>query len=89
LQRDIRDEEEDDHAYLVERYARIVDGIKRLYRYLEPSGMHAIEPIMRQADPQKPPQHQPKINNKTPQQCIAYYVDCHVTPPYYLFSSAI
>ena len=81
MQGNIRDDVEQENAYLVECNAGIVNRIEAFGRDLEPFAVKPIDPIMGEGEEQKPPEQERDIDYGTPQQHVANNLNCHLAPP--------
>jgi hypothetical protein len=54
MQGNVRDQVQQDNAYLVNRHPGVVKHVKLLYRKMKPTAMKRIHPIVRHNEEQKP-----------------------------------
>jgi len=83
MQGNIRDDVEQEDAYLVERDAGIVNRIEVFGRDLEPFAVKSIDPIMGEGEKEKPPEQECDIYYGTPEQHVTNNLNCHLAPPYF------
>src|SRR5262249_35049735 len=81
VQSNIRDQIQQDNAYLVNRYPRVVKHVKLLHRKMKPTAVKAIHPIVSQHKEQKPDYQNSIIDYCTPQKRAAHRFDIHDSPP--------
>jgi hypothetical protein len=77
MQRNIRDEVEQENADLEYRHPRIVQGVKLLHRQMKPSAVQPIHPIVRQQEEQPPHEQDAIVNECTLQQCLVDHSNVH------------
>jgi len=81
MQGNIRDDVEQEDAYLVEGNAGIVNRIEVFGRDLEPFAVKSIDPIMGEGEEEKPPEQEGDIDYGTPEQHVTNNLNCHLAPP--------
>jgi hypothetical protein len=83
MQGNIGNDVEQEDAYLVEGNAGIVNRIEVFDRNLEPFAVKPIDPVMGEGEKEKPPEQEANIDYGTPEQHVAYNLNCHLAPPYF------
>ena len=83
MQGDVRDDVEQEDAYLVECYAGIVNRIEAFNWKLEPFAVKSIDPVMGEGQDEKPPEQECDIYYGTPEQHVTNDLNCHSAPPYF------